>query len=121
MKRYADEYDRHETFPQHHRALVMENRWRASRFGLGAELIDLERGGTHRIPVKEHVRRTLRAVEPHARELGGEQELEGVERILRDGNGADRQVRVHAANRDVVEVTRDIAETTVASLSPALQ
>jgi hypothetical protein len=36
------------------------------------------------------------------------------ERILREGNGATRQLRGYGANRDVVEVTRDIAETTAA-------
>jgi carboxylate-amine ligase len=116
MKRYAEAFDDRGELPYHHRSLVSENRWRASRFGLDAELIDLECGAKRRVPVRELVRRTLRAVEPHARELGGERELEGVERILREGNGADRQLQVYAANGDVVEVTRDIAETTVASL-----
>jgi carboxylate-amine ligase len=119
VKRYADAHRLHEAFPQHHRALVAENRWRASRFGLEAELIDLERGGRHRVPVKDLVRRTLRVLEAHARELGGERELEGVERILREGNGADRQLRVCATNRDVVEVTRDIAESTVVAIQAA--
>ena len=47
--------------------------------------------------------------EPHARELGSERELEGVRAILADGNGADRQLRVFNANRDIVEVVREIA------------
>jgi carboxylate-amine ligase len=58
------------------------------------------------------IRRTVKLVEPHARELGAERELEGVEDILRRGNGADRQLRVFNANRDIVEVVREIAELT---------
>ncbi len=58
------------------------------------------------------IRRTLKLVEPHARELGSEAELSGVEQILRRGNGADRQLRVFNANRDIVEVVREIAELT---------
>jgi carboxylate-amine ligase len=115
VKRYADEYDG--SCPHHHRALVLENRWRAARFGLDAELIDLERGATRRAPVRDLVRRTLRAVEPHARALGSEQELAGIERILSDGNGADRQVRVYGTNHDLREVVRDIAQTTAAAVS----
>jgi carboxylate-amine ligase len=61
------------------------------------------------------VRRTLRDVEPHARELGSERELEGVREILSRGNGADRQLRVWNTNRDIVEVVREIAQATEAS------
>ena len=54
----------------------------------------------------------MKTVEPHARDLGSERELEGIEQILRRGNGADRQLRVFNANRDIVEVVREIAELT---------
>ncbi len=114
VKRYSEAYDGR--CAHHHRALILENRWRAARFGLDAELIDLEGGATRRAPVRELVRRTLRAVESHARELGSEQELEGIERILRDGNGADRQMRVYGTNHDLLEVIRDIAQTTAAAI-----
>ena len=51
-------------------------------------------------------------VEPHARELGSEAELAGIAEILRRGNGADGQLRVFNANRDIVEVVREIAVQT---------
>jgi glutamate---cysteine ligase / carboxylate-amine ligase len=116
VKLYADRFEAEGTFPRFHRALVGENRWRACRFGLGAELIDLEDGEMTRTPVALLVRRTLKRIEPHARELGSERELEGVERILRTGNGAMRQLHVYGANRDIVEVTRDLAEASAARL-----
>jgi len=43
------------------------------------------------------------------RAVGCDRELEGVRRILRDGNGADRQLEVYAATGDPREVARDIA------------
>jgi glutamate---cysteine ligase / carboxylate-amine ligase len=115
VKRYADEYDG--SCPHHHRALILENRWRAARFGLEAELINLESGSTRRAPLRDLVRRTLQAVAPHARELGSEQEVEWIERILSDGNGADRQLRVFGANQDLLEVIRDVAQTSAAAIS----
>jgi gamma-glutamyl:cysteine ligase YbdK (ATP-grasp superfamily) len=51
---------------------------------------------------------------PHARELGSERELEGILEILARGNSADRQLRIYTANRDIVEVTREIADATEA-------
>ena len=53
-------------------------------------------------------------IEPHARELGSERELEGISEILSRGNGADRQLRVFNANRDIVEVVEEIAKATEA-------
>ena len=60
------------------------------------------------------MRRTLRELEPHARELGSERELEGVREILDRGNSADRQLRIWGANRDIVEVVHEIANATEA-------
>jgi carboxylate-amine ligase len=74
--------------------------------------MDLATGRRNRVPVAQLIRRTLRDVEPHAQELGSERELEGVREILARGNGADRQLRVWNANRDIVEVVREISLAT---------
>jgi gamma-glutamyl:cysteine ligase YbdK (ATP-grasp superfamily) len=66
------------------------------------------------MPIVKLVRRTLRELEPHARELGSERELEGIAALLDRGNSADRQLRVYNANRDIVEVVRAIADATEA-------
>ncbi len=112
MKHYCERDERHEEIPSYHRILTTENKWLAARYGLEAPLMDLSTGRRNRVPVAQLVRRTLRAVEPHARELGGDAELEGVLGILARGNGADRQLRVFNANRDAVEVAEAIAEAT---------
>ena len=64
------------------------------------------------MPVAQLVRRTLREIEPHARELGSERELEEVKALLSRGNSAERQLRIWNANRDIVEVAREIANAT---------
>jgi carboxylate-amine ligase len=69
------------------------------------------------VPVAQLIRRTLRDVEGHARELGSERELEGVREILARGNGAERQLRVWNANRDIVEVVRDVSRATEAAVT----
>jgi carboxylate-amine ligase len=98
--------------PSHHRILTSENKWLAARYGLEAPVIDLGTGRRNRVPIARLVRRTLTEIEPHARELGSERELEGVREILGRGNSADGQLRVFNANRDVVEVAREIADAT---------
>jgi carboxylate-amine ligase len=119
VKHYSEQYDAGEEIPSFHRILTTENKWLAGRYGLEAPVMDLLTGRRNREPVSRMIRRTLKVVEPHARELGSEAELGGIERILRRGNGADRQLRVFNANRDIVEVVQDIAELTEVAEVPA--
>jgi carboxylate-amine ligase len=114
VKLYSEQFDRGEEIPSYHRILTAENKWLAARYGLEAPVIDLATGRRNRVPVAQLVRRTLRDLAPHARELGCDEELEGIRAILAGGNGADRQLRVYNANRDIVEVVREIAEATEA-------
>jgi carboxylate-amine ligase len=78
----------------------------------------LHTGRRNRLPVAALVRRTLKTVQPHARDLGSEEELAGIEEILYRGNGADRQLHVFNANRDIVEVAREIAAATEVTAEP---
>ncbi len=119
VKLYSERYDRGEEIRSYHRILTSENKWLAARYGLEAPLMDLETGRRNRVPVAQLVRRRLKELAPHARELGSENELEGIQDILARGNGADRQLRVFNANRDLVEVVREIADVTEEEAAPA--
>lgn len=118
VKLYAERFERGEQIPSYHRILTSENKWLAGRYGLEAPLMDLATGRRNRVPVAQLIRRTLKDIEPHARELGSERELEGIEEILRNGSGADRQLRVFNANRDIVEVVSEIADATEVAAIP---
>lgn len=76
------------------REALEESYFQAARYGLEAEL--LADGGTA-APARELARTTLEEVRPYAVGLGSEDAVAEVERILREGNGADDQRRVHAA------------------------
>jgi carboxylate-amine ligase len=80
--------------------------------------MDLHTGRRNRVPAAALVRRTLKTLGPHARDLGSEEELAGIDEILRRGNGADRQLHIFSSNRDIVEVTREIAEATEVAPAP---
>jgi glutamate---cysteine ligase / carboxylate-amine ligase len=74
------------------RETLEESYFQAASHGLEAEIL-FDSDAPE--PAREVARRVLDSVRPCARELGGEAALEEVERILRDGNGADDQRRVH--------------------------
>jgi glutamate---cysteine ligase / carboxylate-amine ligase len=66
--------------------------FRAAQDGLGARVLHDGRVA----PLREAAEAALERARPHARELGSLAALEGVERILREGNGADRRRAAHA-------------------------
>jgi glutamate---cysteine ligase / carboxylate-amine ligase len=119
VKHYCELHEKGEEIPSYHRILTSENKWLAARYGLEAPVMDLATGRRNRVPISQLVRRTLRDVEPHARDLGCERELEGVRDILSRGPSADGQLRIFNANRDIVEVVREIAELTEIAPVPA--
>jgi hypothetical protein len=106
---YCERFDRGEEIRSYHRILTSENKWLAARYGLEAPLMDLATEARNRVPVAQLVRRRLKELEPHAKELGSEDALDGIPRDpLSGGNGADQPgVRLSTnANRDVAEVAR---------------
>jgi carboxylate-amine ligase len=112
VKQLCERYESGQEIPSYHRILTSENKWLAARYGLEAPVMDLATGRRNRIPVAQLVRRTVREIEGHARELGSERELEGIEAILDRGNSSERQLRIFNANRDIGEVAREIAIAT---------
>src|SRR3954453_18786163 len=120
VKMYCEQYESGREIASWHRMLTTENKWLAARYGLEAPVMDLATGRRNRVPVAQLVRRTLRDIEPHARELGSERELEGIREILARGNGSDRQLRVWNTNRDIVEVVREVSLATEAAATAPL-
>jgi glutamate---cysteine ligase / carboxylate-amine ligase len=96
------------------RTLIDENKWRAARYGLDAELVDLAHD-TER-PAREAIRELLETAGPAATRLGCVDELAEVERILERGNGTDEQRRVHDEDGSLLAVSRWLAEQTVAGI-----
>jgi len=78
--------------PGLYREALEESYFQATSHGLEARIL---LDGETPEPAREVGRRVLEAVRPFARELGGEAGIEEIERILREGNGADEQRRVH--------------------------
>jgi len=89
------------------REVLMESSFRAARDGLYATLWH---DGALR-PVPEIARATLELARPYARELGSDAALEGIERILVEGNGAFRQRAAFASGGMQAVLAELVAET----------
>ena len=113
VKQLCERYEAGEEIPSYHRILTSENKWLAARYGLEAPVMDLATGSRNRIPVARLIRRTVGgfARTRRARLRAG---ARGRARDPRSRLVADRQLRVYSANRDIVEVAREIADATEA-------
>jgi glutamate---cysteine ligase / carboxylate-amine ligase len=112
VKQLCEQYEGGQEILSYHRILTSENKWLAARYGLEAPVMDLASPTRNRVPVARLIRRTVTELRPHARELGSDRELDGILAILARGSSADRQLRIYNANRDIVEVAREIADAT---------
>ena len=115
VKRYADLYDAGAAIPDHHRALVMENRWRASRYGLDGKLIDF--GRKCEVDERDLLEEMLEFIAAEVNELGNHAEMAHIERIMREGTGADRQLVVWAETQDMKAVVDHIVAETYEALN----
>jgi glutamate---cysteine ligase / carboxylate-amine ligase len=92
------------------RALIMENKWRAARYGLEGKLIDF--GKREEVPLRELMEEYLAFVDDVVDELDSRDEINYVRTIMEQGTGADRQLAVYHETEDLTRVVDYIiAET----------
>lgn len=103
-------YERNLSFRQYRRSLLMENKWRAVRYGLDGKLIDW--GRQKELPARELIRELLDFVDDVVDDLGSRREIEYIYQILEMGSGADRQLRVFRETGSIVEVAKYIHRET---------
>jgi carboxylate-amine ligase len=92
----SERLDAGEELPTMQPWFVRENKWRAARYGMDAEII-LNAAGDERL-VTDDVRDLLVQLAPVAERLGCERELDQVNLILDGGASYQRQLRVAEAN-----------------------
>ena len=105
---------RNQGFRMYSRALIMENKWRASRYGLDGKLIDF--GQETEKPARELMLEYLDFVDDVLDELDSRKEVEYVRTMLEHGNGAERQLKVFERTQDLKKVVEYMVAETQAGL-----
>jgi carboxylate-amine ligase len=107
---FAAEHERAGRMSLQPALLLEENKWRATRDGLRAVLIDLADDSER--PASDATRDLADRSRPAAKRLGCEPELDEIERILERGGGAGEQLCVYEETGDVRAVAAWVAEET---------
>jgi len=107
-------HERNLDFRQYSRALLMENKFRAVRYGLDGKLIDF--GKQEEFPVRDLIIEYLAFVDEVLDELGSRKEIGYIRTMLAQGSGADRQLTVFRETNDLKRVVDFMADETKADL-----
>lgn len=103
-------HERNQSFRMYRRALIMENKWRAARYGLDGKLIDF--GKRIEVPMRQLLEEYLEFIDDVLDELGSREEIGYLRRLMDEGTGADRQLRVWRETGDLVKVVDYIVSET---------
>jgi glutamate---cysteine ligase / carboxylate-amine ligase len=107
-------YSANQGFRLYRRALIMENKWRASRYGIEGKLIDF--GKQAEVPFRDLAEEYLEFVDDVLDELDSRNEVGYIREILSMGTGADRQLRVFQETQDLKKVVDYIIQETEVGL-----
>jgi carboxylate-amine ligase len=99
------------SFRIYERLLIEENKWRAVRYGLDGNMIDL--GIEEKVPTRDLIRELLDRVAPLASKLNIVDELAHIHTILDRGANADQQLRIwRENNEDCTAVVKFLVQET---------
>lgn len=101
-------------YRQYSRALLMENKFRAVRYGLDGKLIDF--GKQEELPARELIAEYLHWVDDVLDELGSRDAVNYIHTMLERGSGADRQLAVFRETGSLHAVVDYMARETRAGL-----
>lgn len=90
-------YRRNQSWRNYRRHLIVENKWRAMRYGIENSLIDF--GKKTLVPAKQMMIEGLDKDIDNARELGCFEDLEYIRTIAKTGTSADRQITAYKLAR----------------------
>jgi carboxylate-amine ligase len=102
------------SFIMYTRALINENKWRASRYGLDGKLIDL--GKQEQVETRALILELLAFVDDVVDELGSRKAINDIHKILANGTGADRQLKIFEQTKDLNAVVDYITSQTLVGI-----
>jgi carboxylate-amine ligase len=103
-----------QSFRLYRRMLIMENKWRALRYGIDGKLIDF--GKRIEVPFHDLMDEYFEIIDDVVDDLGSRDEINYIREMLKNGTGADRQLRVWRQTGDLTKVVDYIIEETEAGL-----
>ena len=107
VRSLSDEIDRGTTTPEPHPIMIRQNRWRACRFGLGAELVDPNT--MEALPARQAVESLVRRLGKLSGFLGCRRHLGHALDMAAQPTGSERQIALYEEVGDLAEVVHRLS------------
>jgi carboxylate-amine ligase len=107
------------SFRLYRRSLILENKWRACRYGLDGKLIDF--GKQIEVPCRDLVYELLDFVDEVVDDLGTRNEMNYIKTMVDRGSGADRQLAIWEQSYDLKNVVDYIIDETHQGLPVSIE
>lgn len=102
------------------RDYIMENKWRAVRYGIRGNMVDF--GKVMEVPTIDLIYELLELVSDSADELGCKKDLNYIHKIIANGTGAERQMRVwEESGKDFTKLMKYIMKETLHGVDTKLE
>jgi len=95
-------------FIMYQRALLNENKWRAGRYGIDGTLIDF--GKETEVNTRLLIYELLDFVDDVVDDLGSRQAIAYIHKMMENGTGADRQLKIYEETNDLIKVVDYITD-----------
>lgn len=104
VKALSDEIDQGTYQHDCHPMMIRQNKWRAARYGIDAELVDSH--SYELLPTRQVIRNLVEELRPEAEVLRCQSYLDRVVQMTREPTWSDRQLEIFNETGDPVEVVR---------------
>ena len=108
VKALSDEIDNGAYQHDCHPMMVRQNKWRATRFGVGAQLVDGYSYAVQSVP--ETTAQLVAKLAPVAEQLGCAKHLDRCHALARGPSGAGRQLALLDSGRDPADIVSELTE-----------
>ena len=104
-------FEENTTFRVYRRAIIMENKWRAQRYGISGKLIDF--GKRTEVDATAIMHELVAFVDDVVDQLGSRKEVEYILTICENGTSADRQLAIFHETNDLKAVVDNLIRETM--------
>jgi carboxylate-amine ligase len=100
-----------QTWRAYRGSLINENKWRAIKSGVNSNLIDFS--NQTEVPFQDLFNEMMEFVDDVVDQLGSRKQIDYLQKIVKNGTSADRQLKIYSKNKDKNEIVDNLISETL--------
>ena len=100
-----------QTWRAYRGSLINENKWRAIKSGVNSNLIDFS--NQTEVPFQDLFNEMMEFIDDVVDQLGSRKQIDYLQKIVKNGTSADRQLKIYSKNKDKNEIVDNLISETL--------